>query len=170
MIRKARIADVPDIHALIMCFAEKQQMLPKSRAEIYENLRDFYVFEQDGGIAGCGALHIVWEDLAEIKSVAVSEEFKGLGIGRQIAEKCLAEMASLGIRRTFALTYNVDFFRKLGFKKISKKKLPQKVWSECVRCPQFPDCGEEALIYELPGSSATASDKTARGAGTKASG
>ena len=150
MIRKAKVADVPQIHSLIMFFAEKQQMLPKSRAEIYESLRDFYVYEQDGQVVGCGALHIVWEDLAEIKSVAVSENHKGKGIGRQIAQKCLSEMGFLGIQRTFALTYNVDFFKKLGFKKISKKKLPQKVWSECVRCPQFPDCGEEALIYEGP--------------------
>jgi amino-acid N-acetyltransferase len=164
MIRKAKIADVPAIHSLIMFFADKQQMLPKSRAEIYESLRDFYVFEQDGGIVGCGALHIVWEDLAEIKSVAVSEAHKGRGIGRKIVEKCLSEMECLGIRRTFALTYNVNFFKKLGFKKISKKKLPQKVWSECVRCPQFPDCGEEALIYELPASPPEDSDKKTKDA------
>jgi len=150
MIRKAKVADVPEIHSLIMFYAKRQQMLPKSRAEIYENLRDFYVYEKDGRVIGCGALHIVWEDLAEIKSVAVSENCKRQGIGRQIARKCLSEMKRLGIQRTFALAYNVDFFKKLGFKKISKKKLPQKVWSECVRCPQFPDCGEEALIYKAP--------------------
>ena len=147
MLRKAKIADVPEIHSLIMAHADKQQMLPKSRADIYENIRDFYVFEMDGQIVGCGALHVVWEDLAEIKSVAVSESWQRKGIGRQITEMCLSDMEPLGIKKAFVLTFNTEFFKKLGFKKISKKKLPQKVWSECVRCPQFPDCGEEAMMY-----------------------
>jgi len=150
VIRKAKIADVPRIHSLVMTYADKQQMLPKSRAEIYENLRDFYVCELDGAVVGCGALHIVWEDLAEIKSVAVDENHHGRGIGREIVKRCLSDMEELGIKKVFVLTYNVEFFKRHGFKKISKKKLPQKVWSECIRCPQFPDCNEEALIYETP--------------------
>ena len=149
-IRKAKIGDVPRIHSLVMTYADKQQMLPKSRAEIYENLRDFYVCEKDGAVVGCGALHVVWEDLAEIKSVAVDENHQGRGLGREIVKQCLSDMEELGIKKAFVLTYNVEFFKRHGFKKVSKKKLPQKVWSECIRCPQFPDCNEEALIYEIP--------------------
>ena len=148
MIRKARVGDVAEIQKLIMAFAEKNEMLPRSVGDLYECLRDFYVYEEDGKILGCGALHVVWEDLGEVKSVAVREECRGRGIGSKLVAKCIEEMEVLGMGRVFVLTYQPDFFRKLGFKPIKKEKLPHKVWTECIRCPQFPDCKEEALIYE----------------------
>lgn len=122
-------------------------MLARALSEIYENLRDFTVCEDDGVIIGCGALHIIWCDLAELKSLAVAPERTGTGIGKTIVEVCLDEARALGIPRVFALTYKPEFFEKCGFRRVSKDTLPQKIWSECVRCPKFPDCDEVAVMY-----------------------
>ena len=148
MMRKARVADVPAIHRLIMTFAEKNQMLPRSVGDIYECLRDFFVYEEEGELIGCGALHVVWENLAEVKSVAGRADKQDRGIGTLLAKKCLEEARDLGISRIFVLTYRPDFFERLGFRPIEKEQLPHKVWTECIRCPHFPHCNEEALIYE----------------------
>jgi len=116
--------------------------------DIYDNIRDFYVCEENGEVVGCGALHVVWEDLAEVKSLAVRLDHQRRGIATEIVKRCLEEMDSLGLRRVFVLTYRPGFFKRFGFHPIGKEKLPHKVWAECIRCPQFPDCKEEALIYE----------------------
>jgi amino-acid N-acetyltransferase len=149
VIRKARIQDVPQIQKLINLYATRDEMLPRSLNEIYENLRDYFVLESDGTIIGCGALHIDWEDLAEIKSVAVHPDNHRRGIGRAIVEKCIEEAKELGLKRVFALTYKPLFFAKLGFSDIDKSALPHKVWSECIRCPKFPDCRESAVMLVL---------------------
>jgi len=146
VIRKARLADVQDLYKLINSFAEKNAMLPRSLNAIYENIRDFHVFEHEGRVVGCCALHITWEDLAEIKSLAVDEAFHGKGYGRRLVEACLAEARELGVPKVFALTYVPEFFEKLGFVRVDKAILPHKIWSECINCPKFPDCGEEAVI------------------------
>ncbi|MDH7600590.1 MAG: N-acetyltransferase [Armatimonadota bacterium] len=148
-IRKARVSDVPAIQKLINTFAERNVMLPRSLSALYENVRDFFVLEDDDRITGCCALHITWEDLAEIKSLAVDESVQGSGYGRALVEACLEEARLMGVPRVFALTYIPGFFEKLGFTRIDKSKLPQKVWSECVNCPKFPNCGEEAVILDL---------------------
>lgn len=124
-------------------------MIPRSLNELYESIRDFLVSEDGGAITGACALHILWEDLAEIRSLAVREEHQRMGTGRKLVRRCLSEARSLGIDRVFVLTYQPDFFKKLGFTDIEKSSLPQKIWGDCIRCPKFPECDEHALILDL---------------------
>jgi amino-acid N-acetyltransferase len=148
-IEKAKISDVPQMHQLINYFADKGEMLPRPLSELYENLRDYFVVRQGEGVIACGALHISWSDLAEIKSLAVAEDSQDKGIGGQLVRACLEEARELGITTVFCLTYRPDLFKKFDFKVVDKMELPRKVWGECYRCPKFPDCDEVALIYKL---------------------
>jgi amino-acid N-acetyltransferase len=150
ILRKAKISDVEAIHSLVNHFAGKRLMLGRSRAMLYENLREFTVAEKDNIIIGVGALHIIWEDLAEIRALAVSSEYFKQGIGRELVKIFLDEARDLGIVKVFALTYQPGFFKKCGFTDIDKDLLPQKVWKECVNCPEFPNCDEKAVLIELP--------------------
>jgi len=149
MLRKATIDDIEKIYKLINDFAAKNVMLPRSLSELYENIRDFFVFIQDDTLVGCAALHIFWKDLAEIKSVAVQETTQRKGIGRKLVRVCIREARKLRIAKMFVLTYVPEFFEKCGFRKVEKETLPHKIWSECVKCHKFPDCGEIPLILEL---------------------
>ena len=149
MIRKARIGDVNEIQKLLTNFASRGEMLSRSLSELYEALRDFYVFEEDGELLGTSALHIVWDDLAEVRSVAVSEHAGRRGIGSQVVGACIAEARELGLKRLFCLTYKPDFFAKFGFKVADKSELPHKVWGDCIKCVKFPDCDEIAMILDL---------------------
>jgi amino-acid N-acetyltransferase len=149
VIRKARIPDVPEIHRLINTFAERNAMLPRALSAIYENLRDFVVADVDGHVAGCCALHVTWEDLAEVKSLAVDESLQGQGLGAKLVKVCLDEARQMGLPSVFALTYVPDFFEKMGFSRVDKSTLPHKIWTECINCPKFPDCGEEAVRIKL---------------------
>jgi len=151
MIRKARIEDVKTIHSLVNHFAERGLMLPRSLSELYENLRDFCVYEIDGKIVGCAAVHIVWEDLCELKSLAVREKYQKRGVGSALVKRCLSEGRKLGMPKMFVLTSQPEFFEKHGFKRISKDSLPHKIWAECVKCPKFPDCDEVAMLISLKG-------------------
>jgi len=154
VIRKARIQDVAAIHRLINFWAEKGEMLARSLNEIYENLRDYFVYCEDEKMLGCAALHIMWEDLGEVKSVAVVPEYQHKCIGTQLLKCCLAEAEELGLPRVFALSFKPQFFVQNGFEFIDKTTLPQKVWTECIKCPKFPDCNETAVqIYLRPKSS-----------------
>lgn len=148
-IRKALISDIKPIHKLINDFAKKGQMLPRSLNELYENIRDFFIAEENGEICGVCALHILWEDLAEIRSLIVKREFQKRGIGKNLVKKCLNEASKFGVKQVFVLTYIPDFFRQIGFKEIDKSKLPQKIWGDCIKCPKFPECDEIALIYDI---------------------
>lgn len=153
MIRKARIADVKAIQRLIAEYARKGDMLPRSLSEIYENLRDYFVAVEDGGeVIGSAALHIMWEDLAEVRSLAVREDRMGRRIGTQLVEACISEAIVLGITRIFALTYKQAFFEKLGFRVVDKSELPHKIWSDCLKCSKFPDCDEVALVADFSGA------------------
>ncbi len=149
MLRKATIEDVEKIYKLINDFAAKNVMLPRSLSELYENIRDFFVFIQDDTLVGCAALHIFWKDLAEIKSVAVLETTQRKGIGRKLVRVCIREARKLRIAKMFVLTYVPEFFEKCGFRRVEKESLPHKIWSECVKCHKFPDCGEIPLTLEL---------------------
>jgi len=149
MIEKAKIKDVPQIHKLINYFADKDEMLARSLSEIYENVRDYFVVREGKRVIACAALHISWSDLAEIKSVAVAKENQRQGVGAQLVEACLNEAKELGIPIVFCLTYRPAFFEKFGLSQIDKMELPRKVWTECYRCPKFPDCDEVALIRHL---------------------
>lgn len=149
MIRKARIPDVPVVQKLVNHFAHKDEMLPRSLNTIYENIRDFFVIEEHDKIIGCCALHVTWCDLAEVKSLAVDESAQGRQFGTLLVAACLSEARDLGIPKAFALTYVPEFFEKLGFTRVDKATLPQKIWSECINCHKFPDCGEEAVAIDL---------------------
>ena len=152
MIRKARMKDVKAIQKLISEYARKGDMLPRSLSEIYENLRDYFVYVQDGEeVIGAAAIHIMWEDLAEVRSLAVRDGNMGRGVGTQLVETCISEAIVLGISRVFALTYKPDFFEKLGFVRVDKSQLPQKIWTDCLKCSKFPDCDEVALVSDLSG-------------------
>lgn len=149
MIRKAKIADIKQIYNLIMEFANKEEMLPRSLSELYDNLRDFFVFEESGRVSGCCALHVMWEELGEIRSLAVKAEKQGKGIGAKLIEACIGEMGYIGLNKVFALTYKPEFFERKGFFKINKSELPHKVWADCIKCPKFPDCGEVPVMYKV---------------------
>ncbi len=148
-LRKATIADVPRVQKLVNFFADRNEMLHKSLNELYENLRDFTVAEEDGEILACAAVHVTWDDLAELKSVAVSPNAQGRGLGKQIVNRCLDEARELGLGRVFALTYKPEFFERHGFRVIDRNMLPHKVWGECIKCHKFPNCNEVAMMCHL---------------------
>ena len=148
-IDRARIGDVPQMHELINYFADRGEMLARSLSEIYENIRDYFVVRQSERVVACAALHVMWSDLAEIKAVTVAEDWQKQGVGDQLVIACLNEAKELGIPTVFCLTYKPAFFEKRGFSQVDKMELPQKVWTECYRCPKFPNCDEVALIYRL---------------------
>lgn len=150
-LRKAKVSDVENIHALINDYAQRGLMLARSRSMLYQFVREFFVAEEDGVFLGAGGLHIIWEDLAEIRALALTEQAVGKGIGRQLVGKLIAEAKQLGIPQVFALTYQPDFFAKCGFHKVPKEILSAKVWKECIDCPKFPNCDETALILETDG-------------------
>ncbi len=149
MIRKAKIQDIKHIQNLINAFAKQDLMLPRSLNELYEDMRDFWVYEVNKKIVGCCALHISWDDLAEIKSLAVSKKSQGKGIGRDLVIACLAEAKIMGAKKIFVLTYKPEFFKRLGFKRIKNAALPHKIWAECINCCKFPNCQEIALLKVL---------------------
>ncbi|MHB9038128.1 MAG: N-acetyltransferase [Armatimonadota bacterium] len=150
MIRKATVSDVLELQRLINQFADRNEMLPRSLNAIYENIRDFVVMQSDEGrILGCCALHITWGDLAEVRSLAVEPDVQSKGCGRELVQACLDDAKDMGVPKVFALTYVPGFFEKMGFSLVDKGTLPHKIWSDCINCPKFPDCGEEAVAIEL---------------------
>jgi amino-acid N-acetyltransferase len=146
-VEKAKIADVPQMHKLINSFADKGQMLARPLSELYESIRDFFVIRDGNNVVACAALAVAWSDLAEIRSVAVAEDCQKKGIGARLVAACLKEAEVLGLETVFCFTYRPEFFRKQGFKDIDKMELPRKVWTDCFRCPKFPNCDEIALVY-----------------------
>ena len=152
MIRKAVIRDVKPIHKLLSYYADQGLLLPRSLSELYDHLRDLFVVEDNqqwNPIIGVSALGICWEDLAEIRSLAVAEDHQKRGLGSQLVERCLEEAGSLGLMKVFTLSYVPDFFSRLGFKEVEKTVLPHKIWGDCLKCPKFPDCDETAMMIQL---------------------
>ena len=139
------------VYELIMSEAAEYKLLPRALSDLYEHVHDFTVAidKETGEIIGCAALHIVWEDLGEIRSLTIAEGHKDMGIGKRLVEACAKDARALGIKRIFALTYVPKFFIKCGFEKIEKEKLPHKIWSVCINCPKFPDCDEQAVELTL---------------------
>ena len=148
-VRKASVKDVPKISEVVNYYAQKGLMLQRPISRIYDNVRDYHIIEQNGEIIGCGALHVMWSDLAEIRALALKDGFMGKGFGSQLVEKLIEEARSLEVEKIFVLTYQQKFFEKIGFYEISKSELPHKIWSECVNCVHFPDCDEVALMKVL---------------------
>ena len=153
VIRKAELRDVRSIQVLVNRFAEGGRMLALPLSRAYDDVRDFTVAAVGSGgaetVVGCCALRIFWEDLAEIRSLAVCEDERGRGIGTELVEACLAEARELGVARVFALTYEAAFFARRGFQPVDKDTLPHKVWMDCLRCPKYPDCDETAVAIDL---------------------
>lgn len=146
---RARVRDANSMHRLISQFADKGEMLPRALSEIYEGIRDYFVVRRRGRVIACAALQVTWVDLAEIRSLAVNEREQNQRVGSALIRACLEEARELGIPRVFCLVRKPAFFERHGFRLIDKKKLPQKVWADCYRCPEFPDCDEVALMRRL---------------------
>ena len=148
-IRDARVSDVPAIHSLVTYYAELDEMLFRSLADIYENLLAFTVAEVDGRIVGCCALQISWSDLAEIKSLAIENGEQGKGVGKALVRAALEKAKGLGIEKVFCLTLVPRFFEKMGFERVDKNHLPMKVWSDCAKCSKQDHCDEIALAIKV---------------------
>ncbi len=151
MIRKAKVQDVKAIKTLISHYAEKDQMLNRSLGELYESIRDFSVYEKDGKVLGTAALHVGWEGLAELRSVAVDKDSLKKGVGRRLVKACIKDASMMGVREIFVLTYVQGFFEKVGFNKTNRGRFLQKVWTECRnKCVKYPDkCNETAMTLKL---------------------
>jgi len=151
MIRKAEIRDIKKIHALLKFFGDRGELLSRPLTQLYEQLRDFSVYEdpESGEILGCCALQICWEDLAEIRSLAVDEKKQRKNIGTLLVNTAMDEATALGMHKIFTLTYKPGFFRKFDFRVVDKSELPLKIWSDCIMCVKFPDCDETAMTREL---------------------
>jgi amino-acid N-acetyltransferase len=156
-IRPARVGDVPAIYDLIRIFAERRLMIRRSMGELYESIREFLVaMDDEGQVVGCVALHVFWEDLAELRCLAVAKHLQAQGLGLRLVDACWEQARELEIASVFALTHAVGFFERCGYHQIEKSELPHKIWNECVRCPLFPNCDEVALIRSVhPGRPAT---------------
>ena len=152
LIQKAKIRDIKAIYSLLNHYTEQGEILPRSLSELYDQIRDFFVCvdeKNDTQILGICAMHICWEKIAEIRSLAVLKAYQGKGAGHELVQACIQEARQLEVEQIFVLTYAARFFRKCGFKKVDKALLPHKIWSDCLKCVKFPDCDEEALLLDL---------------------
>jgi amino-acid N-acetyltransferase len=152
MLRKARVGDVKTIHRMINLSSSKGEILPRSLMDIYGSLRDFFIYydEKEKVVAGICAMNIIWENLAEIRSLYVEDKYRGQGIAKKLVEGCISEAITLGFYRMFTLTNRPDFFKRLGFKEVDRSTLSEKIWSDCFRCSKYPDyCDEVAMVVEL---------------------
>jgi amino-acid N-acetyltransferase len=148
-IRSAKIKDVEEIVKIVNYYANLGEMLPRALSQVYSGIRDYVVIEDQGHVIGCGALHVVWSDIGEIRTLAIVPERVRQGLGRMIVDQLLENAKSLELPKVFALTYKPDFFEKMGFKRIDKKGLPHKVWKDCLNCSKFPDCDEVAMVRKV---------------------
>ena len=144
--RKPTFDDIEAIYELVNSYAEEGVMLARSRNTLYETLRDMIVAEDNGKIVGVGGLHIIWDRLAEVRTMAVNREMTHHGIGAEIVRRLIAEGRGIGVEKFFTLTYKPGFFQTLGFNIITKDELPHKVWKDCIECPKFPNCDEIAMV------------------------
>lgn len=150
--RKAQLADVDGMFRLINHYAEKHRMLSKTKLQLYENMRDYSVVMEGsnpGNILGCGALHLYWDDLAEIRALAVAPEMIRKGVGSQLMDVLLDEARNLQIARVFSFTYEPEFFGRFGFLPVEHRTLPLKVYNECFHCSKFHKCDEIAMVLQL---------------------
>jgi amino-acid N-acetyltransferase len=163
IIEKAQIRDVEEILELVNVFAESNLMLPRGPQYLYENIRDFVIASDRNVpvysltetredlhlIVACGSLHVLWEDIAEVRALAIHPDYQHLGLGSKLVQHMQQEAKQLGIKRLFTFTLTEDFFKTLGFKKIERNGLPPKVWGECSRCPKYFHCDEIGMVLDL---------------------
>ncbi|NCC30945.1 MAG: N-acetyltransferase [Chloroflexia bacterium] len=154
IIRRARVSDIPRLYEMINYYALRGDMLPKTLDQLYNRVRSFNVAEADGEVVGCAALNITWADLAEVVSLTVHPDFQGRGLGRYLVEPLFDEARELGIPTIFALTLQVGFFSRLGFREVPKLRLPHKIWQDCNTCFKQDRCDEVAMVREIPSEGA----------------
>lgn len=147
-VRQAKMQDVDAMLEIINEYAQKGLMLPRTKLSVCENLQSFVVAHDGESVVGVAGLHILWEDLAEIRSLAISERAQGMGVGKKLVLHLVEQCGNLGIKRVLALTYQKAFFEKCGFWIVAKETLPQKVWKDCINCSKLPMCDEIAMIFE----------------------
>ena len=153
-VRSAETGDVEAIHALLLPYAERKIVLPRSVDNILQHLQEFLVADFDGVLVGVCAVHIYTSTLAEIRSLVVAPDYQHHGVGKSLVAGCEKWAAGLGIETVFALTYVTPFFLKQGYRVVSKESFPHKIWTVCVHCAKFADCDEVAvqkLLSESPG-------------------
>lgn len=150
-VRPATVSDAPAICNLINYWAERGRMLHRSLESIYQSLRDFLVYEENDQVLACVAVELFWADLAEVRSLAVSPHARGRGLGTKMVRKAIALARKMGIHKLFALTYEKDFFLRLGFETISRDTLPEKVWRTCIYCSKAEECDETAMLLRISG-------------------
>ncbi len=159
-VRRAKVGDVHQIVALINSYAEKGEMLYRSQSQVLQQVRNYFVAVEKSGessdgqpveekIIACGSLDITWNDLAELRSLAVSDKVQGKGLGTLVVGALMDDAVELGLKHVFALTYKPHFFERLGFRIIDKQLLPHKVWNICIDCLKFPVCDEVAMQIEV---------------------
>jgi len=151
MISKATVKDVKSIHELLQVYSEKGKLLARPLSELYDHVRDFYVWRTGEGdtLQGCCALQFCWEDLAEIRSLAVHPKHLRQGIGTRLTREALKEAKTFNVRKVFTLTYEPEFFSRFNFEEIDRSELPLKIWADCILCVKFPDCDETAMVKSL---------------------
>lgn len=149
MVRRAKIKDVPQLVKMVNQYAARGEMLPRPLSQVYNSIRDYVVIEQQGQVVACGALHVVWDNIAEVRTVAVAPDKIGQGLGRKIVEYLIEDAYQLELPQIFTLTYKPAFFEKFGFNRVDKKQLPHKAWQDCLNCPKFPECDEVPLVKLL---------------------
>lgn len=147
--RKPTFDDIETIFKLINDYAAEGVMLSKSRSILYETIREMIVAVEDGKVIGVGALHVTWNELAEVRSMAVDRDHTRRGIGGAIVRRLIDEGKAFGVKKFFTLTYKPGFFQTLGFRTITKDELPHKIWRECIDCPKFPNCDEIAMEFNV---------------------
>lgn len=151
MIRKAVLDDVKSIHSLLQIYSAKGELLGRPLSKLYDDLRDFWIFEdpEEKKLVGCCALQFCWEDLAEIRSLAVHPDYTGKGIGSALTERAIQEAVYFKIKDLFTLTYRTGFFKRFDFSVVDKNLLPLKIWADCITCVRFPNCDETAMMKKL---------------------
>ena len=163
IIKKAQVRDVQEILDLVNGYAAADVMLPRGPQYLYENIRDFVIASDREVpvssmmetkevlhlIVGCGSLHVLWDDIAEIRALAIHPDYQHLGLGGKLVDYLIEEAKLLGIKRVYTFTLTEDFFRTMGFKRQKREELPPKMWGECSRCPKYFKCDEVGMVRVL---------------------
>jgi amino-acid N-acetyltransferase len=147
--RRATSEDVESLYDIIQGYAEKGIMLPRSRETLNRAIDTFVIAEAEGMLIGCGSLCQLGADLVEIRSLGVTDGYKGMGVGRKLVDKLVEEAREKRIPKVMALTYEVAFFQKNGFSIVEKEIFPEKVWTDCVNCKKQHCCDEIAVLKRL---------------------
>ncbi|MGG4342775.1 N-acetyltransferase [Paenibacillus lautus] len=147
--RKAKLEDVEPLYQMIQGYAEKGIMLPRSKKVLEKQIGEFVVAESEGNVIGCGSLCQLGNDLVEIRSLGISDGYKGQGIGSMLVDSLLEEAKRRELQKVMALTYEVSFFIKNGFAVVEKEIFPEKVWTDCIHCKKQHACDEIAVLKVL---------------------